>query len=789
ARPDDARWATARAAGPAPAVAFLFPGQGAQQPGVGDELYRRQPVFRRWIDAAREALGAAMEAHAFAALDPLLPGAAAPARDAAATERLAHTALAQPALFAFEHALAQVWIDFGVEPEAMAGHSVGEWVAATLAGVVSFADAARLVAERGRLMGDLPRGAMLAVPLAEERLAALLPEVSPELAVAAVNAPGLCAVAGPAAAVDALARRLAADGVETRRLTTSHAFHSPMVEPAVEPFRAAVAAVPLSPPRRRFVSSATGGWITPEEATDPGYWAGQVRRTVRFGPAVEALLAEPRRVLVEVGPGSSLTSLVRRHPAGRERVALPGLPRRAGDGGGEAEALLGAAARLWLAGVDLAHAALDADRPRRRVSLPGYPFAGPRYWIDRPGAGGEGEVGTATAKGRERGPSAISKLPDPGDWFYLPAWRSLPPVDLLLPPAEATEETAASWLLVGTGSGVAELLAARLAASGARVATAVGGERFEQIGDDRFTLRPGEPADAEALLAAVAAGGPPPRVVWLDPVAAPSAAAPEDPAGLAAALLVLARALSAAAGPEPCLLLAVSDGLWQVAGEPVRGPERAAADGLARVLPQELPGLACRWIDLPPAIGEAEIDLLAAELSASPSGGAGAPPRVALRGGRRWQEVWEPRPLPAPVARAGFRRGGRYLVTGGLGRFGVAVARRLAAEHDARVLLLDRREPDADLLAELVAAGGEIEPIAGDAADPAAVAAALARAADLWGGLDGVLHAAGRPATDFRPLADLGREELAAHLVPKLGGLAALRSGIERLAAERPEAA
>jgi phthiocerol/phenolphthiocerol synthesis type-I polyketide synthase E len=336
------------------------------------------------------------------------------------------------------------------------------------------------------------------------------------------------------------------------------------------------------------------------------------------------------------------------------------------------------------------------------------------------------------------------------------------------------------------------------------VATATAGAGFARLGDDRFTVRPGEAADVEALLAAVGAGGPPPRLVWLDPMVAEGGGG-ADPAGLAAALVAVARALAAAAGSEPCHLVAVSDGLWEVAGEAVRAPERAAAEGLARVLPQELPGLACRWIDLwaEPA-DDAAADALAtelatagqatAELAAGGPAAAAAPPRVALRGGRRWTEAWEALAVPPPApGGAGFRRGGRYLLTGGLGRFGTAVARHLGTAHRARLLLLDSREAgdglDAEVVAEIHAAGGEVEVVRGDAGEAAAVAGALALAADRWGGLDGVLHAAGLPPAAFQPVADLGRADLAAHLAPKLGGLAALRAGLERLAAERPEAA
>ncbi len=251
-------------------VAFLFPGQGAQHPGMGAGLYARQPVFRRAVDRCAELLAPHLAGHPGVDLAwALPPRRPAPGEEAEAAARLADTALAQPALFAVCWALAELWESWGVTAEAMLGHSIGEYVAACRAGVFSLEDALAVVAARGLLMADLPRGAMLAVPLSEEELAARLAAVSPELAVAAVNAPRLCVASGPAAAIDELAARLAADGVEARRLHTSHAFHSPLVAAAVEPFRQRVAGVALAPPQRPFLSNLTGTWIPPEDAPHP----------------------------------------------------------------------------------------------------------------------------------------------------------------------------------------------------------------------------------------------------------------------------------------------------------------------------------------------------------------------------------------------------------------------------------------------------------------------------------------------------------------------------------------
>jgi phthiocerol/phenolphthiocerol synthesis type-I polyketide synthase E len=354
-----------------PAIAFLFPGQGAQRPGAGRATYEREAVFRAEVDRAceilRTPLGCDLREALFAAPD-----------DPAAAERLRRTAVAQPALFVLEHALARLWISWGIEPAALLGHSVGELTAACLAGVFDLETALRLVADRGALMAALPAGAMLALPLAEEELA---PWLSHDLALAAVNAPGRCVVSGPADAVADLAARLAERGLPSRPLATSHAFHSPLVEPALAPFAERVRAAAPRPPRIPFLSNVTGGWITAAEAADPAYWARHLRSPVRFADGVRQLAEEPARLFLEVGPGDALTRLARRSlGASGSETAFASLP---GDGDRpEAASLLDAAGHLWLAGARLDWPALHPE-PRRRVRLPTYPFERRSYQLKR----------------------------------------------------------------------------------------------------------------------------------------------------------------------------------------------------------------------------------------------------------------------------------------------------------------------------------------------------------------------------------------------------------------------
>lgn len=356
--------------GGAPTLALVFPGQGAQHPGMGRDLYQGEPVFRQVVDQACDLL-------AGSAATDLRSLILAPEEDPEAAARLAQTAVTQPALFTVEYGLARLLVRYGLEPEALAGHSVGEYVAACLAGVMDFPAALGLVVERGRLMGSAPAGAMLALAMPEDQALALVEQCGPGVCLAVVNSPRQCVAAGEAPAIARLEATAQALGRPAHRLAVSHAFHCHLMDPVLDRFRAAVARVELKPPRIACASNLSGGWLTPEQATDPDYWVAHLRGQVRFAANLGLLLSDPERVLVEAGPGQTLTRLALASGAEPGR-AIATQPRPSPlDGRASLRLALG---QLWTQGWEPDWTTLHG--PRRRTPLPTYPFQRVRLWLD-----------------------------------------------------------------------------------------------------------------------------------------------------------------------------------------------------------------------------------------------------------------------------------------------------------------------------------------------------------------------------------------------------------------------
>ncbi len=386
-----------RAVGAAtPPLAWLFPGQGAQYAGMGSGLHAHDPVFRAAFDECA------------AALQPALSFDLAARMFGGQADALTATSVTQPATFCLEVALAQSWLARGVQPVALVGHSVGEFAAAVVAGVMSLADAARLVALRGAMMQAMPAGAMLSVRMTADALMARLPAA---LSLSAENAANACVVGGTAEAIEAFRVVLESEGIAARTLQTSHAFHTPMMDPVVAAFEAEVRRVALAAPRLPIASTLTGTWLTAAQATDPHYWARHLREPVRFSAALRTVLGAHDAALLEVGPRGSLCMLARQHTvAGRAApVAIASLMDMPAS---EAAAMTLAHGQLWTLGLELPGSAATPAHQRRRVVLPTYPFERKRHWIDAPVAAGLPAMLPAAAI---TAPAATTVEPVPAD--------------------------------------------------------------------------------------------------------------------------------------------------------------------------------------------------------------------------------------------------------------------------------------------------------------------------------------------------------------------------------------
>jgi acyl transferase domain-containing protein len=744
-------------------LVFSFPGAGAQHAGMGQDLYESEPVFRAAVDECLDHVRGELGTD----LRPLLY----PARDAAAREaaskRLEAVSLALPALFATEYALTRLLASWGITPKAMIGHSLGEYVAARLSGVITPRDGMRLVVKRGLLIETLPRGGMVVVPLPPEELARVAPDHG--LSIAAINAPGLCVASGPAEEVAALEARLVAQEIDARRLHIVMPAHSAMLDPILPEFERFCRTITFKPPSAAlpYVSNLTGTWITAREACDPSYWVRHLRQTVRFGEGLATLLAakagQKDRLLLEVGPGRALTSLATMQ-ASKPRAALPTMlhPKESDSG---VAFLLGTVGQLWLAGAEVDWKAMHGPARRRRVPLPTYPFERRPYWIDR--------VKAATTPAPAAG--ALKRKPDVADWFWLPSWSRTAALPVVEPSGETLIFADEDEGRPGLGAELAALL------PGATIVRA--GAGFSRALDGTFTVAPSRRADYEQLFAALRADGKAPdEIVHLWSVAGRAPAdEPLDRYDRAfelhfASLLALAQVL--ALEDRRARLTIVSNGLHRIGAEAERDPLKALLLGPARVVGAELPAVASRSVDVSwpaaaPWQARRVVEQLLAELGAERQPDPAREEKViAYRGAERLVESFERAPLRTPSATArGFREGGVYLITGGLGGIGATLAEDLARTARAKLVLVgrtarpERERALRDLGAEL---GAEFHVARADVTDLEQMRAVMKAARDRFGAITGVIHAAGVLEDDLILMKT--PESAARVLAPKVKG-------------------
>ena len=774
---DAAEVHTGRVTGSPSSVVFMFPGAGGQYPNMGLGLYESEPVFREVMDRCLELVAP----HVDDDLGALLyPGAAASEEH---RERLAIPVNLVPAVFSTEYALAKLWMSWGIEPDAMTGHSLGEFTAACLAGVMTLEDALAIVALRGRLVGSLS-GRMLSVPLPEQELAEIMSE---EIDLAVVNGPSLCVVSALDEPLAELEDRLRERDIECRVVPAASPGHCRLLDPILPEFREALWRLRLSAPERPYISNLSGTWITAKEACDPEYWVRHFRNTVRFSDGLATLLESGDRVLLEVGPGQTLSTLARQQPK-RPRAAVPSL-RRSDDGTPDARFLRGAFGRLWASGVSVSWSHLRGDERRRRMPLPTYPFERQRYWIEptvRPGGAAATEV-------------ELERLENVSDWFYRPVWRreELPARDT--PPAD--EAAKRRWLVFADAEGLAARMIDQLEAVGHEVIVVREGDAFYELGCREYAIAPegGVESYSQLIEELARQGLLPDRIAhfWL--------ATPERRARPGSSffhhveergfysLLFLAQALGGEDLGQAIHVGVVTNGMQAIGDELLRDPEKATVLGPVRVIPQELPGLSCQSIDVALPRGadasgaDGALRRLAEQLALEIHPDR-ADTTVAYRGDERFVEDFEP-VHTSDGTEARIREGGVYLVTGGLGGLGLELAGHLARTARAKLALIGRTplperedwerwleshgstDPTSQKLRRLLEiedCGSELMVVAADVANVVRMREVLDQIQARFGTLHGVFHAAG--SVDDAPLQAKTQSSIQAVFTPKIQG-------------------
>jgi acyl transferase domain-containing protein/thioesterase domain-containing protein len=761
-------------------------------------LYQDEAGFRKSVDEGLSYLppGVAEE------IRRLWLNEATPAGEAAAG--FLRPSLQLPAILIVEVALARLWMERGVKPAALIGHSMGENAAACVAGVLSFQDGVRLVHLRGELFDSITGGGMLSVPLSAEELGKRLPD---GLDLATVNAPELCVASGPKAAIDAFRDSLATEGIEAQPVAINIAAHSRMLEPILGRFEAFLRTIDLRSPRIPVVSNRSGTWLQDAEAKDPLYWVRHLRETIQFAAGIATLAKDRSRVYIEVGPGKVLTSLVKAHGAVDANQVINSL-RHPDEAVDDSLFFLTALGRTYATGVAAELRSLWDGKLRRRLPLPPYAFQQQKYFLERIAAAPAGPAD-----------SAPTKIGDIAGWGYRPAWKQM-----LADVAPDADLAPATWLVFMDDAGVGRRLVARLRAAGHTVTTVSPADSYAKRSEREYVLSPEHGREGYDALVRdlVTSGSMPGRIVHLWLVTADESFRPgssffhrNQERGFYS-LFFLAQALGDESAPRPIHITVAANGMQRVADESLPYPEKATVLGPAKVMPKELQGVTVRVIDLElpkararlfgggmlmaladPFAGKRGLDQAIADLTGTlwdDLFGQSASELVAYRDGRRWLQVYAPLALaPAAEGAGGLREQGVYLITGGLGDLALVIAEELARRVRARLVLVgravlperatweshlkahgqtDRAGRAIAAIQRLEALGAEVLHVAADVSNLEQMRKAVSQGRERFGVIHGVIHAAGQVKDELIQLKSL--PDIEDVFTPKVHGTAVL---------------
>ncbi len=782
---------------------FMFPGGGAQHPAMALSLYNNEPEFRTTVDeglahlpvetatAIRKLWLESDRTSEQAARDFLVPS------------------LQLPAILICEVAIARLWMNRGLQPTALIGHSMGENTAACIAGVLRFEDAVKLVHLRGQLFDEIERGGMLSVPLSPEDLQKRLPA---NLDIASINAPELCVVSGPDQALQDFANALDADDIEATRIAIDIAAHSRMLEPILERFHAFLSSITLSQPGIPIVSNRSGTWLTNDEATNPDYWVGHLRNTVNFASGLATLAEDHTRIYVEAGPGRTLSTLAKAHTDIEANQLVSSLPHPddPNDDQLRFQTAIGEVESLGLA-IGEQKTASDSAR---RIPLPTYPFQHQPYFLER-----------LKNNADDQTVPPLIRIAELENWGWQPTWKTAV-ADFTL----GDDQNPTNILLFGDDTTHCSDLVDALRKAGHHVTTVEVGDSFAELNQQRFVLCPelGREGYDQLFEALKRNDAIPQHIVHLWLLTADEHHRPGSSffhrnleRGFHS-LLHLAQSLDNTERDDNALQFTVlTNGMQRVQDEPLLYPEKSTVLGPGQVIPKELEDAFVRIIDLPmdmvrqeseqhrPLISQAEefisarlnksdetqqhplVECIWSDLFAAPDSEI-----VCYRSNKRWRRVWSQLPLKenAPSPKASFCKNGVYLLTGGIGDLALACAKELARDYQARLVLVSRTElPDrgewdsygnaygsSDRIGKAIAAikeleslGAEVLYVSGEVTNPLSMTRVRDAAKSRFGAINGVLHTAGIVRDDLMSMKNVN--DIEDVFAPKIFGTVVLQ--------------
>jgi acyl transferase domain-containing protein/thioesterase domain-containing protein/acyl carrier protein len=744
-----------------PDIVFMFPGGGAQYINMARDLYETEPVFAEWMDRGLTHLET-LENRDIKSL--WLPETG---QEQSAAEALLQPSLQLPLIMIVEYALSQLWISWGVAPSALTGHSMGENTAACVAGVMSFEDCIGLVHLRGSLFDTVEKGGMLSVALPADQLEPLLGDA---LDLGAKNSAGLSVASGPIAALITLEKELKARDIDFQRIPIDIAAHSRMLEPILNRFRSYLDSIDLHAPQLPLTSNVTGEWMTDAQATDPEYWVIHLRSTVQFAQCLETLSDKQNRIYLEVGPGKALSALARQSDGIKAQQVLSSL-RHPEDNVEDDRHMLEVLGRVWALGGTFDWDQIWGDARRKRVPLPTYAFQRSRYFIE------PGEKIAAPAN------NFLTRIEDVANWGWVPTWRKRyadAPVDVC---ANLDMAERQSWLMFMDDAGVASAAAERLRKVGHSVTEVWPGDSFTRLDDSTYVLAPERGREGYDLLFSdmLARGLVPSRVAHFWGVTKDQSHRPGSSFFHRAqehgfySLMFIAQAIADDTLPKPRHITVFTNDAMALDNETLSRPEKAILTGPIRVIPREISGLTISSVDLrlplkkekgvfrrlARSADDAAFDTLVQQvledMIAEPANTI-----AAIRDGGRYEQVLETLPLKATTSTR-IKPGGTYLITGGFGGIGLAIAKSLAQDKcmlilTAREDLPDRRVWDNYLqrhapndkmalriqaVQELESIGATVRTHAADVCNLIDMTEVVALTKTETGRIDGVIHAAG----------------------------------------------